>query len=142
MRLVVCSCDGHDSVYDVSTFDKLKVYCLVSVYEAYGSENGEYDELIKRLEAAQTEEDLMSDENMNAFDYMDECNPFQGRDIFTHLIDLESSYPSCKDRYERERQTRIEKEKLAVERKKLYAENEKAGELEKARQLLRVAGEL
>lgn len=50
--------------------------------------DGFYDELVARLESAQTEEDLLSEENMDNFCDM-ECGVFQGRKTFTELQDPE-----------------------------------------------------
>lgn len=85
MRLAVGIDDcGSGFAVDVSTFEKLKIYCLSCVKDE--NTHGFYDELVKRLEVAQTEEDLMSNENMDLFCDM-ECSPFQGRDNFTELED-------------------------------------------------------
>ena len=83
MRLVVGTDDcGHGFAFDISTFEKLKAYCLMCAKEQNG--DGWYDNLVKRLEDAETEEDLLSNENMDEFCDM-EYAPFQGRDNFTYL---------------------------------------------------------
>ena len=83
MRLVVGTDDcGHGFAFDVSTFEKLKAYCLMCANGE--NRDGWCDDLVKRLEDAETEEELMSDENMDEFSDMD-APAFQGRDTFTTL---------------------------------------------------------
>lgn len=85
MRLVVGVDDcGHGFAFDVSTFDKLKAYCLMCARGE--NRDGWYNDLVARLESAQTEKDLLSNENMDIFCDM-EYVPFQGRDTFTTLMD-------------------------------------------------------
>ena len=88
MRLVVGTDDcGHGFAFDVSTFEKLKAYCLMCARDANRNGGGFYDDLIGRLEKAETEEDLLSRDNTDEFCDM-ETPVFQGRDNFTTLRDL------------------------------------------------------
>lgn len=84
MRLVTGYDDcGHTYIYDVSTFEQLKAYLLMSFMD---HEIPYYEELIKKIEAAITEEELLSYEIIDCLCDL-EVPPFQGRDMFTRLID-------------------------------------------------------